>query len=157
MTTFSEAFGAVYAAPLLFSEKMDDVEQTLTYSAIFNLFHCCAHMSPHILRRCAEDIEELIRYEERIGPTDEAPTPGDVVNHPAHYTSEDGSIEAITIIENVCGLTDGENAFSAGNALKYLLRWKKKNGVTDLQKAYWYVRRLIQKLDEKRATESSDA
>lgn len=46
-----------------------------------------------------------------------------MVDHPSHYS---GSIAA--------GLT-GVEAFDTGNALKYLWRWKRKNGVEDLNKA----------------------
>lgn len=38
------------------------------------------------------------------------------------------------------------------NAIKYLWRWKLKNGEEDLQKAVWYINRLIQ-----RAGADSDA
>jgi hypothetical protein len=34
-------------------------------------------------------------------------------------------------------------AVCTGNALKYLWRWKKKNGVEDLKKAQWYLNKLI--------------
>jgi hypothetical protein len=35
--------------------------------------------------------------------------------------------------------------FYEGNVLKYLLRWRKKNGVEDLKKAADYLNRLIEK------------
>jgi hypothetical protein len=35
--------------------------------------------------------------------------------------------------------------FWEGNALKYLLRWKEKNGVEDLKKAIHYIEYLIQR------------
>jgi len=59
----------------------------------------------------------------------------DKVNHPPHYTQ--GSIECIDVIE------DWGLGFHEGNALKYLCRWKHKNGVEDLKKAKWYIERLI--------------
>lgn len=36
-------------------------------------------------------------------------------------------------------------AFCTANAIKYLWRWKLKNGEEDLQKAVWYINRLIQR------------
>jgi hypothetical protein len=42
--------------------------------------------------------------------------------------------------------------FYEGNALKYLLRWRKKNGVEDLVKARTYIQVLI---DRAQAAEAS--
>ena len=33
-----------------------------------------------------------------------------------------------------------------GNVLKYVWRYEKKNGVEDLEKAQWYLKRLIDSL-----------
>lgn len=66
----------------------------------------------------------------------------DTVNHPSHYMQ--GSIEVIDMIESaVTGLEPFE-AVLVGNAMKYLCRWKHKNGVEDLQKAIWYINKLIE-------------
>lgn len=67
-----------------------------------------------------------------------------MVDHPSHYS---GSIEAIdAIAAATTGLT-GVEAFDTGNALKYLWRWKRKNGVEDLNKAIWYIQHLIKHLE----------
>ncbi len=34
--------------------------------------------------------------------------------------------------------------YHEGNVVKYLSRWKNKNGLEDLKKARWYLDRLIQ-------------
>lgn len=34
--------------------------------------------------------------------------------------------------------------FHEANVIKYISRWKKKNGVEDLKKARWYIDRLIE-------------
>jgi hypothetical protein len=61
------------------------------------------------------------------------------VNHPSHYNQ--GQIEVIDYIEDI-GM--GED-FCAGNAIKYLSRYKyKEKPLEDLKKAKWYVERLIQ-------------
>lgn len=60
----------------------------------------------------------------------------DNINHPAHYTG--GKLEVIDAIEGM-GL-----GFHAGNVVKYVARYKLKNGVEDLKKAEWYLRRLIE-------------
>jgi len=61
------------------------------------------------------------------------------VEHPAHYGGEDNPYEAIKVIEAY------SMDFVEGNILKYLLRYKKKNGLECLKKAQWYLNRLIEK------------
>lgn len=68
--------------------------------------------------------------------------PADNVNHPQHYQSKSG-LETIDVIEAFTeGLVGGE-ATNTGNVLKYMCRWKSKNGLEDLKKARWYLNRLI--------------
>lgn len=67
----------------------------------------------------------------------------DNVNHPAHYTQ--GGIECIDAIEAAVTGLNGIEAVCTGNAIKYLWRWKQKNGVEDLKKARWYIDRLIER------------
>ena len=66
----------------------------------------------------------------------------DAVNSPAHYTS--GGIECIDCINAALG----ENfiGFLIGNVMKYIYRYKDKNGVEDLKKARWYLDRAIKEL-----------
>lgn len=70
----------------------------------------------------------------------------DNVNHPAHYVG--GKIECIDAITEAIKDLTGIEAKCTGDAIKYLWRWKKKNGVEDLKKAAWYINHLI-KLNEK--------
>ena len=63
-----------------------------------------------------------------------------MVNHPPHYNTS--NIETIDIIESVTG--DGFETYLQGNILKYICRYKYKNGVEDLEKARWYLNRLIE-------------
>ena len=82
----------------------------------------------------------------------------DMVNHPSHYKSETG-LEAIDVIEAFTFDLLGIEAFCTGNALKYLCRWKKKNGLEDLKKARWYLNRLIdhvEKLEEENKITQSE-
>jgi len=66
----------------------------------------------------------------------------DEVNNPKHYTS--GKIEALEIIEDATKDLDGLEAFSIGSALKYIIRFNKKNDpIQDLQKAVFYIERVI--------------
>lgn len=70
----------------------------------------------------------------------------ETVNHPSHYQSKSG-LEAIDVIEAFCDGLEGIEAFCTGNALKYLCRWKSKNGIEDLRKAEWYLQRLIRHME----------
>jgi len=70
----------------------------------------------------------------------------DNINHPLHYQTRSG-LETIDIIAAFTEDLDGIEAFCTGNALKYLCRWKKKNGVEDLKKAVWYINKLIDTIE----------
>ena len=65
------------------------------------------------------------------------------VNHPPHYNA--GGIECIDALEAATSGLQGIEAFCTANAIKYLWRWKLKNGEEDLQKAVWYINSLIQR------------
>ena len=66
----------------------------------------------------------------------------DAVNHPAHYTA--GGIECIDAITAALSCQkDPTAAWLTGQVIKYLWRWPLKNGAEDLQKAAWYLNRLI--------------
>lgn len=69
----------------------------------------------------------------------------DMVNSPSHYTQ--GNIECIDAIAEVVKHLDGMEAMCTGNAIKYLWRWRHKNGVEDLKKAVWYIQRMIDEFD----------
>lgn len=65
----------------------------------------------------------------------------DPVNHPEHYTH--GGIECIdAITAAVCELP-GTEAWLVGQVIKYIWRYKWKNGLEDLSKARFYLDRLI--------------
>lgn len=69
----------------------------------------------------------------------------DSVNHPDHYTR--GKIECIDALAAATQGLNGMDAVCTANAIKYLWRWKYKNGVEDLKKARWYLDRLIQEVE----------
>ena len=65
----------------------------------------------------------------------------DIVNHPKHYTQ--GKIECIDAIEAAVSELSGLDAVCTANVIKYVWRWKHKNGLIDLRKAQWYLEKLI--------------
>ena len=71
----------------------------------------------------------------------------DMVNHPQHYKTETG-LETIEVIEAFTSGLDGIEAVDTANIIKYICRWKKKNGLEDLKKAQWYLNHLINKVEK---------
>jgi hypothetical protein len=65
----------------------------------------------------------------------------DPVNNPSHYTS--GGIETIDYLKAKMN-QDQFEGFLIGNILKYVSRQSLKNGLEDLQKANWYLNKLIE-------------
>lgn len=66
----------------------------------------------------------------------------EMVNHPAHYQSETG-LEVIDVMEAFTADLKGAEAIATSNVIKYICRWKNKNGLQDLEKAKWYLEHLI--------------
>lgn len=82
------------------------------------------------------------RYrEEQLGlfPT------ADMVNHPPHYNQ--AGIECIDAI--AAATDDGFEYYLQGNILKYLWRYRYKNGTEDLEKARFYLNKLIETTEGK--------
>ena len=66
----------------------------------------------------------------------------DMVNNPPHYNKS-----GIETIEAIKAMTDeGFEYYLQGNIMKYLWRYRYKNGVEDLEKAQWYLSELIDEL-----------
>ena len=63
----------------------------------------------------------------------------DMINHPPHYNKA-----GIETIEAIRAMTDdGFEYYLQGNIMKYLWRYRYKNGAEDLKKAQWYLTELI--------------
>lgn len=69
----------------------------------------------------------------------------DNVNHPSHY--ETGKFECIEVMEEALG-TEAVKGFCLCNAFKYIYRCRNKNGIEDIKKADWYLKKLIN-IDER--------
>ena len=72
----------------------------------------------------------------------------DNVNHPSHYTQ--GNIECIDAIAEATKQLQGIEAVSTANVIKYVWRWKFKNGLEDLRKAQWYLNHLIKEVENQK-------
>lgn len=70
--------------------------------------------------------------------------------NPSHYGSEgdpppikrDPPVQVIELIEAL------DLPYADGNIIKYVSRWRNKNGIEDLKKAKWYLDRLIEGAEE---------
>jgi hypothetical protein len=64
----------------------------------------------------------------------------DAVSAPQHYRQ--GAVECIDAIKAALG-DDGYEAYCTGNVIKYIWRYRHKNGLEDLRKANFYLTELI--------------
>lgn len=56
--------------------------------------------------------------------------------NPTHYKG--ATVQPIDLIDSM------DLGFYEGNIVKYVSRWKEKDGLSDLLKAEWYLKRLIE-------------
>jgi hypothetical protein len=75
---------------------------------------------------------------------EQASLQSDMVNHPPHYNQQ--GIECIEAIHAATG--EGFEYYLQGNIMKYLWRYRYKNGNEDLNKARWYLDKLIEVRNE---------
>ena len=91
----------------------------------------------YMVRRLKEEEQE------RVGK--EAYGNLDVVNNPAHYNQA-----GVECIEAIAAATDdGFEYYLQGNIIKYIWRYRYKNGTEDLKKAQWYLNKLIETKGDK--------
>ena len=76
---------------------------------------------------------------------DTTETQSDPVNSPTHYQT--GLIETIDSIKNILG-HEKFQAYCIGNVIKYLSRYREKNGLEDLKKAETYISFIIKSYKE---------
>jgi hypothetical protein len=71
--------------------------------------------------------------------------PDDLVNHPPHYCK--GGVECIDALKASMS-KEAYRGFLKGNVLKYVWRYAdKSNPLEDLEKAEWYLKKLISELE----------
>lgn len=71
----------------------------------------------------------------------------DNVNHPKHYTQ--GKVECIDALESATINKRGIEAVCVANVIKYLWRYEEKGGRESVEKAMWYLNKLLEKLEVK--------
>ena len=86
-----------------------------------------------------------LREEEQERAGKEAYGNLDVVNSPSHYNQA-----GVECIEAIAAATDdGFEYYLQGNIIKYIWRYRYKNGIEDLKKAQWYLNKLIETKGDK--------
>jgi len=90
-------------------------------------------------------MDEDKTYENEVNvPMWERKSTDDNVNSPLHYRY--GKKETIDVIQD-CMTDDEYHGYLKGNVLKYVSRYKfKGEPLEDLQKAQWYLNRLIKEV-----------
>jgi hypothetical protein len=107
--------------------------------------------NPHVIKNGRLISVNIISEPSLFGPdckidvvADTAKFDADMVNHPAHYTSDPSGVECIVITRH--------RNFNIGNAIKYLWRCGLKDGgnqdkhIEDLKKAIFYINDEIARL-----------
>ena len=85
-------------------------------------------------------MKDIIEFEKGTTIDEFTAEESDMVNHPPHYNQK--GIECIDAIE---AATDtGFEYYLQGNIMKYLWRYRYKDGSQDLKKALWYLNKLIE-------------
>lgn len=91
-----------------------------------------------------ENTRKLLAVETNTA-VDESIQTNDPVNHPSHY--ETGKFECIEVMQEALG-TESVIQFCICNAFKYLYRFRRKNGMEDIQKAGWYINKALELFKE---------
>ena len=107
-----------------------------TYEVNFGEFSqiCCEVLDEMVLVESCHDPMPIVE------PKDFLEQPTDNVNNPSHYGN--GKIECIDYLEDFM-TTEEFIGYLRGNIGKYLHRWRYKNGLEDLRKSDWYLKKLI--------------
>ena len=87
--------------------------------------------------------EMLEKVEENEKAAKEAYGNVDMVNSPSHYNQS--GIECIAAIQAALG--PNFKYYLQGNIMKYLWRYRYKNGIEDVKKAQWYLNKLIEEVE----------
>lgn len=92
---------------------------------------------------CIEEAEKGNGVCSKLVPKPSCSSPDSTL--PNHYPdSRHGDVISLCL--------NGDIGFCEGNIIKYVTRWRKKNGLEDLKKAEQYLKRLIRYYRDKEVT-----
>lgn len=92
-----------------------------------------------------EDEQERMDADDMQAVLDYATSTTTDATSPEHY--KQGGVEVIDIIRQATDGADGFEGLCLGNVIKYVMRYRHKNGVEDLRKAAVYLEWLIEEVE----------
>lgn len=128
---------------LLKSQEQYIFDQFLVRNRITGLYYvvydCYFDLDEEPDKDISENVRDFGIIHKELGLPWDKPIKEKDPTNPSYY--KDSPIECIEAIELMLGKT-GAMHFCIGNALKYIWRWRNKNGKEDLDKAEWYLKRV---------------
>lgn len=130
-----------------YTESCDNCIHYTEKSYMFGDCEMCQHevacdaICTQFAERHIEPSEFYIDAETVPVVTEQAEPERDAV-HPNHYHK--GGLECFDVIKAITG--DKYEGFLVGNIIKYIFRYRDKNGVEDCKKAAVYIDKLIKEL-----------
>lgn len=125
-----------------------DIESLITFDMTVKVYseHYCKECLKQYTCGCTSDMLMSCADFEPAIENESTEQNHDAVNHPSHYTA--GGIECIEALKAATTRLTGIEAVCTANAIKYLWRWKDKNGAEDIRKAIWYCERLLKEFGD---------
>lgn len=111
---------------------------------------CTNESAPNVYgKRCIE-ADNLLKNEQTYCKFhDDGSRKTNAIMHPSHYTQ--GEIECIKAIE--ASMTPEEfQGYCKGNVMKYVWRFREKNGLEDLKKARVYLEWMVESKEKQEQT-----
>ena len=133
-----------------FQKFKSDIESLVTFDMTVKVYseHYCKECRKQYACGCTSDMLMSCADFEPAIENESTEQNYDAVNHPSHYTA--GGIECIEALKAATTRLTGIEAVCTANAIKYLWRWKDKNGTEDIRKAIWYCERLLKEIGDER-------
>lgn len=119
---------------------MNEQNEPKTCSALCKYACGVETVGGEVLIRCSKDKLQHVSGSECPGGNTEV----DMVNQPPHYTQ--GGIECIDAIKAAITGKPPYEAWLVGQVIRYLWRYNFKNGVQDIEKAQFYINKLLQEV-----------
>lgn len=131
-----------------FQKFKSDIESLITFDMTVKVYseHYCKECRKQHACGCTSDMLMSCADFEPAIENESTEQNHDAVNHPSHYTA--GGIECIEALKAATTRLTGIEAVCTANAIKYLWRWKDKNGAEDIRKAIWYCERLLKEIGD---------
>ena len=98
-----------------------------------------------IFKDFPDDKEKMVAAKNLLAGINDEMFKEDNVNKPFHYNV--GGVECIDAI--MAATNQHKEGYLQGNVMKYVWRYNYKGGLEDLQKAEWYLKKLIEVYKEK--------